>query len=242
MDCNAHQQSQAHTHIQSHSATTGWEKKNTIQWNWLAGLSSVSCTHLPPSSFTSLPVPPTTPAHPLLSTFQSTSATVCVRVCVCRVPLLMAFTVTESEKITRRKKATTPCGTKRNEMAAKAENSVAVAAISAAGCLFCCLLYFTCSSFWSFLLDEFLLFVTFACGNLGLTSPLPHQKTCLKRRVERKKERERDKTTLSSITPRAVSRHTLLLWAFNLFHQPFLFLPLSQSFFPLSVHKKTICA
>lgn len=95
---------------------------------------------------------------------------------------------------------------------------------------------------FGFLLDEFLLFVTFACGNLGLTSPLPQQKTCLKRRVERKKERDREKTTLSSITPHALSRLTQLLWAFNLFHQPFLFLPLIQSFFPLSVHKKTICA
>lgn len=165
-------------------------------------------------------------------------------VCVCRVPLLMAFTVTESEKITRRKKATTPCGTKRNEMAAKAENSVAVATSAllllpaASFGAFFTLLFLL---FGLFLLDEFLLFVTLACGNSGLTPhPLPHKKTCLKRRGERKKMKE--KTVLSSITPRALSRLTLLLWAFNLFHQPFLFRPLSQSLFPLSVHEKTICA
>lgn len=79
----------------------------------------------------------------------------------------MAFTVTESEKITRRKK-TTPCGTKRNEMAGSAlGRRVAVAAASAAiaaaaaGWLLLLLptLRYSCSAF-GFLLDEFVLFVT----------------------------------------------------------------------------------
>lgn len=76
----------------------------------------------------------------------------------------MAFTVTESEKITRRKK-TTPCGTKRNEMAGSAlGRRVAVAAAiaaAAAGWLLLLLpsLRYSCSAF-GFLLDEFVLFVT----------------------------------------------------------------------------------